>query len=83
MRTKAQKIQWNDTTEASGSPRDAVTKEVVSTTPGGKDVQIKRDNTGLWFAEFSSGGELPVKLQQKWVRRIDAAEAVLAYTGND
>lgn len=74
------KVLWEDT--AAVPSREAVIKEIIATTEGGKDIQIKRDNTGLWYTEFAGGGELPPKLKQKWVRRVDAAEAVRDYVDN-
>lgn len=81
MKGKKQ-IAWEDSADEVQSERDAVVKEVVASTPGGKDVQIKRNNLGLWFAEFSSGGELPAKLKQHWTSRFAAAAAVQDYVTN-
>jgi hypothetical protein len=71
-------INWVEA-EAEPSPRDAVVREIVGATIGGKEVKLEITSTGLWFISFVSGGELPEALQGHWTHRVRAEEVIQSY----
>lgn len=73
-------INWEEKTQDDG--RTAATTIKIGETENKKGLQIKRGLDGLWFISFTSGGELPEKLQGKFVFSTDAANAAESYLLN-
>lgn len=52
----------------------------VGETAGGKKVQMKVDQWGLWYIEFATGGELPESLKgHRFTSGYEAEQAIRSY----
>lgn len=73
-------INWEE--KPQDDPREAPTTIKIGETANKKGLQIKRGSDGLWYITFTSGGELPAKLQGKFIFSTDAASAAESYLIN-